>query len=282
MSGEKIQAAKESIKKVIDALQPDDDVSLIVFDDKLDVVFRHGDLSNRQKLKDLVDSVRPSGSTHLSGGLACGALSLGCKPFEVGFFQASAAPGFEFLADIPEKDFPNNSSKRIFLFSDGAANKGVTKQEELAQLASDICEAGAATSTFGIGRDFSEATMTAISRSGHGNFTYIKKAKLIDTYVTEAFSNLTRLIGTSGKLTLRGVGPCLVKKVWTWLETFLFLKKRAKKIDLRSSWRKCREHQRSSRTKQSAGRGKNVSDHFVFVMCIRLLWKLKLGQQIPM
>jgi hypothetical protein len=63
--------SKESIKKLIDSLNDDDDVSFVVFDDKLEVVFVHGDLKNRENLKTQVDSVRASGSTFLSGGSLC-------------------------------------------------------------------------------------------------------------------------------------------------------------------------------------------------------------------
>jgi hypothetical protein len=51
--------------------------------------------------------------------MVCGALALGCEPYESGLFTRAAAPGFEFLADVPKTEQSTTNSKRIFLFSDG-------------------------------------------------------------------------------------------------------------------------------------------------------------------
>ncbi len=152
MAGDKMQSSKASIKRIIDSLDDDDDLSFVVFDDKLAVVFAHGDLrTGREQLKSQVDAVVAGGSTCLSGGMVVGGLALGCQPYTVGSFTRAAAGDLGFLADVPHE---GTNARRMFLFSDGAANKGLTSKDDLAKLASDICEAGATISTFGIGRDF--------------------------------------------------------------------------------------------------------------------------------
>ncbi len=230
MGGEKMASSKAAIKRIIDEvsrtlgcvlfwfhrktqLNLDDDLSFIVFDDKLEVVFVHGDLTNKELLKSKVDGVIAKGSTFLSGGMVVGAMALGCQPYEVGSFTRKAVGDYHFLADVPAVGESKNA-KRVFLFSDGAANKGLVKLDELSLLASDICEAGATISTFGIGRDFNEAVMTSISKSGHGGFTYIKKPSLIEQYVADALGNMKRLIGTNAQLTVRGTGTAIVKRIF--------------------------------------------------------------------
>jgi Ca-activated chloride channel family protein len=212
MAGEKMTSSKASIKSIIDRLDDDDDLSFVVFDDKLSVIFAHGDLrKGREELKAQVDAVKSNGSTNLSGGMVVGGLALGCQPYEVGPFTRAAAGDLGFLADVPHE---GKNARRMFLFSDGEANKGLTGKDELAKLASDICEAGATISTFGIGRDFNEAIMAQIARSGHGGFTYVKKANLIEQYVGDALGNMQMLIGTSAKLTVRGCGTAVVRRVY--------------------------------------------------------------------
>ncbi len=56
--------------------------------------------------------------------------------------------------------------------------------------------------------------MTQIARSGHGGFTYVKKANLIEQYVGDALGNMQMLIGTSAKLTVRGCGTAVVTRVY--------------------------------------------------------------------
>lgn len=222
MSGDKLNQAIEAIKQVIDALNDKDRLHCIVFDNKIEVVFLNGDLNNKESLKAKVQGISANGSTFLSGGLATGALALGCRE-EGKYFNRKAAADMGFMMDVP-REVEGPQLKRVFLFSDGEANVGYKSKEELSQLAAEVCLAGATVSTFGIGRDFKEDIMTAIAAKGHGFYTYVKKSKLIPGYVNEALGNLKMLLGTNATLSVRGKGTCIVKRIFDHASNVAVLK----------------------------------------------------------
>ena len=216
MGGEKIKACRDAICKLIDELEGSDLVSLITFDNNLDVCFiNENPVEKRAELKAKVQAIRVGGSTFLSGGLIAGALALGCKPQGQGkkdTFVVAGAKGLEFLADVPPlADAPD--LKRIFLFSDGEANSGL-RGDSLVTLAGEINASGATINAFGVGRDFNEDGMRGIARKGQGFYTYIKKPKYVDQYIQEALGNMKALIGTNAVLELRGVGCACVRRIF--------------------------------------------------------------------
>ena len=145
MSGEKIEDARQSILKLLDRMQDDDEIALIRYADASEVIqplARVGLV--RSSLQDRIRRLDVGGGTNIPGGLSGGLRALD-----------EAARG---------------RVKRIVLVSDGLDNTR-TQAESLARSSAGN---GITVSSLGIGLDFDESYMGGVAQSGHGNFAFLK------------------------------------------------------------------------------------------------------------
>jgi Ca-activated chloride channel family protein len=76
MKGAKLKAVKEAVKLVVDHLAPTDFVSVVIFDDNVQVVVPAQQASNKEYIKQLVDGIRDGGGTAMSLGMNVGLTEL--------------------------------------------------------------------------------------------------------------------------------------------------------------------------------------------------------------
>jgi Ca-activated chloride channel family protein len=146
----KMDFAKRAFATLIDQLKPDDIVSLVVYDDVVDVLRRAKKVgSDRSEIRRMLDEISPRGSTNLGGGLM------------EGLRQAERYAGKEYV-------------NRVVLLSDGLANVGVTDPGELQRTARRYRSRSISVSTMGVGLDYNENLMMALSESGGGNYYFIE------------------------------------------------------------------------------------------------------------
>ncbi|KAL0492078.1 E3 ubiquitin-protein ligase [Acrasis kona] len=108
MSGEKIALMKETLSFMVEQLHDNDKLSLVVFDDQVDTLLPLTNMTAQSKVQatKLIESIQVDGSTNLSGAL------------------------FEAL-DICKGRKVANDVGSIILFTDGRANKGILKTEDI-------------------------------------------------------------------------------------------------------------------------------------------------------
>ena len=136
MSGSKIANCKNSIKNIIKNLKADDKLNVVIYDDESQILIEKGDSSNKQELLDRVSSIEVGGLTNLYSGLSSG---------------------------IKVSQNSNNviKNKRIFLFSDGLVNRGITDHEKIQEL---VRSSEILTSSFGVGTDYDSVLMENIAK----------------------------------------------------------------------------------------------------------------------
>lgn len=148
MRGERLDAARSAVRKLLDALQPDDRVSLVSFAD--DVVVHTPavalDASGTSTLQLALDALQTRGSTDLAAGWLQGCECVAQRRAKAGRL---------------ERD-------HVFLFSDGHANLGIVDPNLLAGHANALRERGVPTSTIGIGGGYSPVQLQAIAEAGGG------------------------------------------------------------------------------------------------------------------
>ena len=149
-----------------------------------------------QGLKTRNAEVRPGGSTNLFGGLESAAELLQRESQTDGGTQADAAV------------------KRIFLFSDGCVNTGLTDKPEICRRVAALSDAGITTTTFGIGADFDEPLMRGIAEAGKGRYTFLATAPDIPRLVSKSIHDLLKLYGCDAVLDVRGGAHTVVDKVY--------------------------------------------------------------------
>jgi Ca-activated chloride channel family protein len=171
MAGDKIRLAKQAIDTAVRMLKPDDLFSIVVYDDRIDVLApaARATPDARRAAADRLGGVDARGSTNLSTGWL---------------------RGCEQVAERASRD----TIGRCLLLSDGLANQGITSREELADRAGQLRTAYVVTSTFGVGRDFDEPLMEAMAHAGGGNFYFIERAEQIEDLLTSELGEALEVV----------------------------------------------------------------------------------------
>lgn len=174
----KLEMAKIAAKEIIGRLQPNDQFSLITYDDKVDVILPPSSQDNARRAEELIDTIIPGGSTNLGGGL-----KEGYRQARIGIKQ--------------------NAISKIFLLSDGLANVGVTSPNQLNDMAENEASERISLSTFGVGLDFNENLMADLSEHGRGMYYFIDDSRNIEAMLTKEFNATRHLAARDVRLTIR-------------------------------------------------------------------------------
>src|SRR5215211_5657412 len=101
MQGEKMMRAREAAMFCVDQMLPSDRLSVVTFDERIDVLFPSEPVTNKQSMKDLIARVTARGSTALHEAWMRGGLTVSEQMLDQGI-------------------------NRVVLITDGLANVGVT------------------------------------------------------------------------------------------------------------------------------------------------------------
>ncbi len=129
MEGEKMVRAREAAMFCVDQMLATDRLSVVTFDDHIEVLFPSEPVTNKQSMKDLISRVAARGSTALHEAWVRGGLTVSEHMFDKGI-------------------------NRVVLITDGLANVGITSTDEIVTQAMGLFQRGVSTSTIGIGADF--------------------------------------------------------------------------------------------------------------------------------
>jgi Ca-activated chloride channel family protein len=161
MGTEKMEAAKQSLQKLVDHLKPDDTLGVVVFDSTVDIVFEPMKMTaeNKGVAKQKISQIQSRSATNLSGGL----------------FKA-----LDFLKGMEKAE---GRVRKCLVFTDGQANNGISDPKQLAEAALEY-RAGIGISSFGYGRDHNAELLSEISQDG--SFYFIETPdKILHAFGTE-------------------------------------------------------------------------------------------------
>ncbi len=173
----KITYAKKAINSLIDQLTSNDYLSIVVYDNRVDVLASRQRVQNRQYLKNLVDNIYPRGSTNLGGGMI---------------------EGFHQIERYADREFVN----RVILISDGLANQGITDPYELNRIASQYRSKSISLTTMGVGLDYNENLMLGLANQGGGNYYYIESPSQIAGMFNQELKGLTTVVAQNASIEL--------------------------------------------------------------------------------
>jgi Ca-activated chloride channel family protein len=177
MSGAPLREAKRCVLEIVSRLRPDDYVSVVAYDNRVEVVSPACRVAEAAALREAVMAISDGGTTDLHEGWAAG---------------AEQAARHVHSADI----------SRVLLLSDGCANAGITDPQIISSHCRRMAEAGVSTSTYGLGQNFNEQLMTAMAASGAGNAYYGQTAADLMGPFQEEFDLLQALYARNLRLTL--------------------------------------------------------------------------------
>jgi Ca-activated chloride channel homolog len=180
----KIEYAREAAIYAVQQLLPSDRVSVTIFDDAVETIVPNTFAEDKTRIVHMVKGVKPDGTTALHGGWAEGGKQV-------------------------REHIVVGGLNRVLLLSDGLANVGETNADVIASDVKKLSVQGVSTTTMGVGDDYNEDLLQAMSLSGDGNYYYIESPRqLPDIFQTE-LHGLMATVGTQVTLGIEaqnGVG----------------------------------------------------------------------------
>lgn len=146
MDGERLDAAKEALVRLVDRLDPTDCFGVVAFDDEVQVVVPAAGLTDKAATRHAIASLVSGGMTNLSGGLLRG-------------MQEA-------------RRVASDGGATLLLLSDGHANAGETDPARLAGVTAGGRDHGITTTTVGIGMDYDELLLAEVARGGQGSHVF--------------------------------------------------------------------------------------------------------------
>jgi Ca-activated chloride channel family protein len=148
MAGAPIEYVRQGLLLMLDALEPNDRLTLVTYSDAASVLV--GGATIAESSAELAAAI---------GGLAAGG---GTNIFD----GLSVALGLAHAQRDPERQ------NRVMLLSDGEATAGIQSTPKLVALARDYAEQGIGLTVVGMGTEFDVELMRSLGEAGSGNFYF--------------------------------------------------------------------------------------------------------------
>lgn len=189
MEGDPIAYVKQACSHVVDLLTPSDVLSVVTFEDQVDVVMPARRVVNRDLIKQHISRITTGRTTNLFDGLltACS--------------QVASVPDGQYL-------------KRVLLLTDGEPTAGIRDFSSIVGLAAEQKAKGIVISALGFGPEYNEELLAGIARRSGGNYYYISRPELIPEVFRRELSTLLSVVALNMRLTLHVPRWVRVRKVY--------------------------------------------------------------------
>lgn len=178
MHGSKLHAARRAAAMLTRRLAPLDTVSVVTFDNEVEVVAHPATGEAQEGLPALIDSIECGGTTNLSGGWLRG-------------------------RDLVADNLREGGVNRVILLTDGQANVGLTEPGQLIGLAQQGARVGVSTTTIGFGQDYDEDLLQAMADAGQGGTYYIEKEDQASGVFEEELEGLLSIAAQNVRVTVQ-------------------------------------------------------------------------------
>ncbi|HET9496053.1 MAG TPA: VWA domain-containing protein [Chloroflexia bacterium] len=171
MHGSKIESLRDATSQVLDMLQPQDYVSVVVFNSRNEVIFpsqRITDHSTRADLKARIAKIKADGGTNMAPAMEAGLVELRKQMPVVG---SAAGQG---------------QVNRLVLLTDGITEK----EKRCLEQADQAARIGVPITALGIGKDWNDKLMQQIGERSNGDADYIANAEEIRQHFQRAVQHM--------------------------------------------------------------------------------------------
>jgi Ca-activated chloride channel family protein len=177
MAGAPLHHALKAAESVVDQLEATDTLSVVVYDDVVDVPVAPQAVSDKSALKSAIRRVQAGGITNLSGGWL-----KGCE-----FVKAHLDP---------------QKVNRVLLLTDGHANMGIQDPRVLTTTSGQKAEEGITTTTLGFAQGFNEDLLIGMARASKGNFYFIQSIDEASEVFSIELDSLRAVVGQNLSVTI--------------------------------------------------------------------------------
>ncbi|MDE2126017.1 MAG: VWA domain-containing protein [Armatimonadetes bacterium] len=156
MEGEPIEYVKRACDHVVDMLEPTDILSIVVFEEQIDVLMPARRVVNKDLVKQHIHRLEVGNTTNLYDGMiaACAQVSS----------VMGQAAGYV---------------SRVLLLTDGEPTAGLKDYTSIVQAVADQRSRGITISALGFGPDYNEELMAGIAKRSGGSYYHIQRSDML-------------------------------------------------------------------------------------------------------
>lgn len=190
----KMEYAKEAAKSIISGLGSGDRIGIVAYSTEVESIYPIQFLKDKQSALSVVDSLYPTDSTNLSGGLTS---------------------GIDQLKSLVNEGYVD----RVILLSDGLANVGITDIDELGRIAGRAAEKGVHITTMGLGLNYDENLMMNIAEHGAGNYYFIESPTQLTRIFEKEFGQILATVAKDSVIYLSLAPGVQIKNIYGYTHT---------------------------------------------------------------
>ena len=173
----KLEYAKKAANEIISSLSSNDRLGIVAYSTNVELLYPIQILEDKRIARNVVNSLYPTNSTNLSGGLI---------------------KGINQIESVLNKEYLN----RVVLLSDGLANAGITNISQINKISRRASEMGIGITTMGLGANYDENMLTNIAEYGAGNYYFIESPTQIASIFNKEFGQLVRTVAKNPRIKL--------------------------------------------------------------------------------
>lgn len=166
----RIENVRRAAQMAVDRLGRSDILSVVSYDDKVDVEVPATRVSNPERIKERIERLTPRGSTAIHAGLLAGANEI-------------------------RKNKSSDRVNRIILLSDGLANVGPSKPSDFVSLGRELASEGITVSTIGLGTGYNEDLMAGLARAADGSHAFVQESADLTGFLAREFDDALGIVG---------------------------------------------------------------------------------------
>lgn len=190
MEGTPLEYVKQACAYVVDMLGPNDILSIVTFEETVDVLMPPQRVTNKGPIKDGIQRLMPGNTTNLYDGLSLG------------------------LQQVVGVNDPGRST-RLVVLTDGDPTAGIKDFSALVAHAGEIKNRGITVTFLGFGPDYNEELLASMAKRAGGNYYYIPQPQMIpevfrvelDKMMTAAAGNIRLSVKAARWVSMRSPVP---------------------------------------------------------------------------
>ncbi|MBS1720775.1 MAG: VWA domain-containing protein [Armatimonadetes bacterium] len=177
MEGLPLEYCKQACQHVVDMLTANDVLSIVTFEETVDVLMPPQRVTNKQPIKDGIARIQPGNTTNLYEGIS------------QGLNQVLNSEGGRVT--------------RLIVLSDGDPTAGIKDFASLVNLSGEAKAKGITCTYLGFGPDYNEELLASMAKKAGGNYYYIPEPQLIPEVFRTELEKLMTVVGKNLELELK-------------------------------------------------------------------------------
>jgi Ca-activated chloride channel homolog len=178
MEGAPLEYVKRACSHVVDLLGPEDVLSIVTFEESVDVLMPARRVTDRELIKQHIARIVPGNTTNLFDGIYAGGAQLASVPDLSGYVT------------------------RILLLTDGEPTAGLKDFASITSQVADLKSRGISVTALGFGPEYNEELMAGIARRSGGNYYYIERPEQIPDVFRKEMESVLGVTAKNVQLTL--------------------------------------------------------------------------------